>query len=46
MVVAGTIDQKAYDALPEVEGDPVIVTEEQSKKATDYLSANWAKAIG
>jgi putative spermidine/putrescine transport system substrate-binding protein len=46
MVEAGTIDQKAYDALPEVEGDPVIVTEEQSKKATDYLSANWAKAIG
>ena len=46
MVEAGSIDQKAYDALPEVEGDPVIVTEEQSAKATEYLSANWAKAIG
>ncbi len=46
MVAAGTIDKEAYDALPAVEGDPVIVTEEQSAKATEYLSANWAKAIG
>jgi putative spermidine/putrescine transport system substrate-binding protein len=46
MVEAGTIDQKAYDALPGVDGEPVIITEEQSAKATQYLSANWAKAIG
>ncbi|MCW2760988.1 MAG: extracellular solute-binding protein family 1 [Marmoricola sp.] len=46
MVEAGTIDKAAYDALPKVEGDPVIVSEEQSAKATAYLAKNWAKAIG
>jgi putative spermidine/putrescine transport system substrate-binding protein len=46
MVEAGTIDEKAYDALPEVEGEPTVISEEQSAKATKYLSANWAKAIG
>ncbi len=46
MAKAGTIDKQAYDALPQVQGDPVIVTEKQSAKATEYLSANWAKAIG
>jgi putative spermidine/putrescine transport system substrate-binding protein len=46
MVKDGTIDEKAYDALPAVEGEPVIVSEDQSAKATKYLAANWAKAIG
>jgi putative spermidine/putrescine transport system substrate-binding protein len=46
MVKAGTIDQKAYDALPKVEGDPVLVSEDDAKTATDYLSKNWAKAVG
>ncbi|SDS22520.1 putative spermidine/putrescine transport system substrate-binding protein [Nocardioides scoriae] len=46
MVEAGSIDQKAYDALPEVSGDPVIVSEDQAATATKYLQANWAKAIG
>jgi putative spermidine/putrescine transport system substrate-binding protein len=46
MVKAGTIDKKAYDALPAVEGEPVIVSEDQSAKATKYLASNWAKAIG
>ncbi len=46
MIKAGTIDKQAYDALPEVEGEPVTVSEEDSAKATKYLSANWAKAIG
>ncbi len=46
MVEAGTIDQEAYDALPEVEGEPVVVSEEQAAKAAEYLSGNWAKAIG
>ncbi|TFV56338.1 extracellular solute-binding protein [Mycobacterium sp. PS03-16] len=46
MQQAGTIDQAAWDALPPVEGEPVIVSEEQNKKATEYLSANWAGAIG
>ena len=46
MVKAGTIDKAANDALPPVKGTPVVVSEEQSKKATTYLSANWAKAVG
>ncbi len=46
MVKAGTIDKAAYDALPQVAGEPVVVSEDQSAKATKYLAANWAKAIG
>ncbi len=46
MVKAGSIDKTAYDALPQVQGDPVIISEDQSAKATKYLAANWAKAIG
>ena len=46
MVKAGTIDKTKYDALPSVQGTPVIVTEDQNKKAAEYLSANWAKVIG
>jgi putative spermidine/putrescine transport system substrate-binding protein len=45
MVEAGTIDQAAYAKLPEAEGEPVSLTEEQSNKAKEYLGANWAKAI-
>ena len=46
MVSAGTIDKAAYAALPKVDGEPVIVSEEDAAKATDYLSKNWAKAVG
>jgi putative spermidine/putrescine transport system substrate-binding protein len=46
MLKAGTIDKKAYDALPAVSGEKLIVSVEQNKKATDYLANNWAKAIG
>ncbi len=46
MDAAGTIDKAAFDALPPVQGNPVVVDEAQSKKAADYLAANWAKAIG
>jgi putative spermidine/putrescine transport system substrate-binding protein len=46
MAEAGTIDKAAYDALPKVEGEPTVISEEQSAKATKYMSANWAKAIG
>ena len=45
MVEAGTIDQAAYAKLPKATGEPVSLTEEQSTKAKEYLSANWAKAI-
>ena len=46
MQKAGTIDKAAWDALPAVSGEPVIVTEAQNKKASEYLASNWAKAIG
>jgi putative spermidine/putrescine transport system substrate-binding protein len=43
---AGTIDKTAFAALPAVSGTPVFPTEEQTKKAKDYLTANWAKTVG
>jgi putative spermidine/putrescine transport system substrate-binding protein len=46
MVKAGTIDKALYNALPKVEGKPVIPTNEQTEKAASYLSDNWAKAVG
>ena len=46
MVEAGTIDEAAFDRLPEAPGEPVTLTDEQSAKAKEYLGANWAQAIG
>jgi putative spermidine/putrescine transport system substrate-binding protein len=46
MVKAGTIDQTAYSALPATTGTPVFLTQAQTQQATQYLTANWAKAIG
>jgi putative spermidine/putrescine transport system substrate-binding protein len=46
MAEAGTIDQELYDALPPVEGDPVVPTVEQTEKAAEYLNENWAKVVG
>lgn len=46
MVKAGTIDAAAYEKLPPVSGTPVILTQDQTNKATKYLADNWAKAIG
>jgi putative spermidine/putrescine transport system substrate-binding protein len=45
MVKAGTIDKTAYDALPKVTGTPVFLTDPQTTKAKEYLTANWAKAV-
>jgi len=45
MAEAGTIDEAAYAKLPEVAGEPVSLTEEQSAKAKEYLAANWQAAI-
>ena len=42
---AGTIDKTAFAALPGATGEPVFLTEAQSTKAKDYLTANWAKAV-
>src|SRR4051812_4478806 len=46
MVKSGSIDNAAYDALPPVNGQAVTPTVAQTEKATKYLSANWAKAVG
>jgi putative spermidine/putrescine transport system substrate-binding protein len=46
MAEAGTIDQELYDALPPVEGEPVIPTVEQTEAAAEYLNENWAKVVG
>lgn len=46
MAKAGTIDAAAFAALPKIDGEPVIPTEAQNAKAKEYLTANWAKAIG
>jgi len=46
MVAAGTIDPAAHKALPKAVGTPVFLTKAQIAKASDYLTANWAKAIG
>jgi putative spermidine/putrescine transport system substrate-binding protein len=46
MAEEGTIDQELYDALPEVSGDPVIPSNEQTEKAAQYLNENWAQAVG
>ena len=46
MVEAGTIDKAKYDALPAVNGTPVIPTNDQTEKMAAYLADNWAKAVG
>jgi putative spermidine/putrescine transport system substrate-binding protein len=45
MQKAGTLDQAAAGALPPTTGTPVFLTQEQTRKAKDYLAANWAKAV-
>jgi putative spermidine/putrescine transport system substrate-binding protein len=46
MTKAGTVDQTAVKALPQVTGTPVILTQAQSDKAAAFLKDNWAKSIG
>ncbi|MGI5148730.1 ABC transporter substrate-binding protein [Plantactinospora sp. CA-294935] len=46
MAKAGTIDQTAYAALPATTGEPVFLTEAQTAKAKETLTATWAKAVG
>jgi putative spermidine/putrescine transport system substrate-binding protein len=46
MADAGTIDQELYDALPPVEGEPVIPTVEETETAAAYLAENWSKVVG
>lgn len=46
MVTKGTIDRAVYGTLPPVDGGATFVSVDQNKKATEYLKANWAKAVG
>jgi putative spermidine/putrescine transport system substrate-binding protein len=46
MSTAGTIDKAAFEALPKIEGTPVLLTQQQSDAAAAYLKDNWAKSIG
>jgi len=42
MVADGTVDQTALAALGQATGTPVVLTQDQVKKASDYLAANWS----
>jgi len=46
MKTAGTLDEALFGKLPAVQGDPVLLTEAQTKTAADYLSKNWSKVAG
>ena len=45
MVEAGTIDEEAWSALPTVEGEPVVLTPEQSDAGAQALASTWAQAV-
>jgi putative spermidine/putrescine transport system substrate-binding protein len=47
MEEAGTVDEQALGRLPEARGESaVFLTEDQQTRAQEYLSANWAAAVG
>ncbi|PPK98861.1 putative spermidine/putrescine transport system substrate-binding protein [Kineococcus xinjiangensis] len=43
---AGTLDEDAAAALPEADGEPQFLSEEQAQQAKDVLAKDWAGAIG
>jgi putative spermidine/putrescine transport system substrate-binding protein len=45
MQKAGTVDKTLLAALPAVNGTPVVPTDAESKKMSEYLGANWSKVI-
>jgi len=45
MVKAGTADQQAIKALPEVKGTPVFLSQDQLKKNQQYLIEHWEQAV-
>ncbi len=42
----GSIDKAAAAKLPPVTGSPVFLSQTQATNAANYLTANWAKAVG
>jgi putative spermidine/putrescine transport system substrate-binding protein len=45
MMKAGTVDEEAVKALPEVKGTPVFLTQDQLKKDQQYLLEHWEQAV-
>lgn len=45
MTKAGTVDKAAVALLPAVAGNPVVLTQDQLKKAQDYLKEHWDQAV-
>lgn len=41
MIDKGTVDQAALAALAPATQTPVVMTQDQNKKAADYVNANW-----
>jgi len=46
MKATGTLDTAAADALPPVEGTPIVPTQADAESGKAYLAANWANAVG
>ncbi len=46
MKAAGTLDATALKSLPAVTGTPVTPTDADNTTAKDYLTKNWANAVG
>jgi putative spermidine/putrescine transport system substrate-binding protein len=46
MATNGTINKTDAAKLPPVSGTPVFLSQSQTTQAANYLSANWAKAVG
>ncbi|MCV7194384.1 ABC transporter substrate-binding protein [Mycolicibacterium brumae] len=46
MMLAGTLDQKAYQTMVTIDGPITIPTQAQTDAAAAYLAANWSKAVG
>lgn len=42
----GTLDAEAFAKLPAVSGDPIVPNDAQVAAGTEYLTANWAAAVG
>jgi putative spermidine/putrescine transport system substrate-binding protein len=45
MTKAGTADKAALAKLPEISGTPVVLTQDQLKKAQTYLQQHWDQAV-
>ncbi|BBY99123.1 ABC transporter substrate-binding protein [Mycolicibacterium fallax] len=46
MMMAGTLDRKAFETMVTIDGPITIPTQAQTDAAARYLVDNWAKAVG